>query len=132
MCGNVTNKYRKVSLWISAGLTFAVLMIAQVAQKPWMLTPLVICALFSIVADVIFHISLKIRLRKKAETMMPFLLVQATILAILAALAIIGYICSVSDKGLRMAFVLMLAIYYFALLIFDIVFIMRLQKNIGK
>ncbi len=131
----ITRTYKKVSLWIIAGISLIILFAAQLlsSSQPVLdivLMPLVVSVIFSLIASIAYGSSWHAVAKSSPENLSKFYL-AASVLRMMAALlvVVIGAFVLRPDKTAILGFVSVFVVFYVALLIFDCIFFARIVKK---
>ena len=121
--------YYKYSLWIVAGLTLVGLLVMNLANKPSMLTPLIISSVTSLVLSIAYGVAWKSVATSAPKTITKFYLAAPALRMIIAALVVLAYCLAVKQREQIREFVIIFFIFYLVTLVFDSVFFARLEKK---
>lgn len=121
--------YYKYSLWIVAGLTLVGLLVMNLANKPSMLTPLIISSVTSLVLSIAYGVAWKAVATSAPKTITKFYLAAPALRMIIAALVVLAYCLAVKQREQIREFVIIFFIFYLVTLVFDSVFFARLEKK---
>ena len=121
--------YYKYSLWIVAGLTLVGLLVMNLANKPSMLTPLIISSVTSLVLSIAYGVAWKAVATSAPTTITKFYLAAPALRMIIAALVVLAYCLAVKQREQIREFVIIFFIFYLVTLVFDSVFFARLEKK---
>ena len=124
--------YRKQMLWVVTTLLLAGLLILQVSGYTVWAEQVMISAVFSFVAGAVYGALLGRRLSRQPKTVMPFFLKHVSLRVAAAAFLMIDYAFLVPEKVHRLAFVIILAIFFIVMLVFDCVHILRVENKVRE
>lgn len=131
--GAAARRYRRHSLWLTAGLTLAGLVALAVfpmvdVRFPGLANSLVVSVVYAIVASFAYAPAWESVARGSAANLAKFYLV-GSMLKMLAALAVFLVAAVAMGKPQALTFALVFAAYYVALLVFDCAFFARIEKK---
>lgn len=126
-----SKRYFKHSLWLTAALTFAVIIAVAVN---WLdislINALAVSVLYTVVINFAYGALWKCVARSAPGTMAKFYLAASAIRLITAALVVVIFcVISRNDKEAILNFVFVFFAFYLVMLIFDSVFFARIEKN---
>ena len=126
-------RYRQISLWLTAATTLVVLMACRVSALaeqllPRLVNPLVVSALFSLVASTVYGVAWASVAKKSPANLAKFYLAASGLKMMLAAAVFL--VCAVlTDKQNLVGFTAIFALFYIVLLVFDCIFFARVEKK---
>ena len=132
---NKVSRHWKHSLWIVVVMALAALMIMNIRNDTSMVEQLILTVVFSLVSAGSFVAIERHAAKKGGITMMKMFLAHSTLRMIVAAAVIIIYANAkgwlhTEDKKPLLTFVILFAVFYFTLLVVDIVKVMKWQGSI--
>lgn len=138
MSGNAlkVSRHWKYSLWIIAALTLAALLAMSIMYDTSMIEQLLVVVVFSLISAASFVVLVRQAVKNGKRSLMKTFLVHSTLRMLAAAALIVvyanikGWIHAEEKKSL-LAFVILFAVFYLILLIFDAVKVMKWQGAIG-
>ena len=126
----IEHDYFKVSLWIVAGLTLLGLLVSRVLMYSNLVVPLVISAVFSLVSSYMYGKAWKYFAKNSASSLGKFYMGGSMLRMVLAAIvALVGTVVYRTDHEKVLTFVLVFAIFYLAIMIFESIYFIRVEKN---
>ncbi len=126
--GRWAKRYYKYSLWLVAGATLIGLLAANIMFKDSLVVPIVISAVFSLVASFAYGAAWKSVARSAPQTLTKFYLAAPALRMITAALVVAVYCVVVRQPEKIRTFAIVFFIFYIVTLIFDSVFFARFEK----
>ncbi len=127
--------YKKMSLWIIAGLSLILLVLTHLIHLAYplldiVLVPLIISAVFTYIIDIAYDASWRSIAKAAPENLNKFYL-AASVLHMMAALMVIivGIFILRNNKAAVLAFVAVFSLYYVVQLVFNCIFFARIAKK---
>lgn len=139
MCGSIdhiASRYRKISIWIIAGLMLIVLFTAQVLSNKnpildMVLMPLVVSVVFSLITSIVYGKTWCSVAKSSPSSLAKYYLVAPLLKMMAAALVvIITALVLRPDKNAILGFIAVFVTFYIILLIFDCVYFSRIEKKL--
>ena len=129
-------KYKQVSLWLIAGMALAILFACRISAQcdsiiPQVVKPLVVSAIFSIVASTI-HIEGWKAIAKSSPLNLAKFYLAASALRMMAAVVVFLIYVVVCDKSNIVGFTVIFVLFYVVLLVFDCIYFARVEKKNNK
>lgn len=126
-------KYKQISLWIAAALSLAILFACRVSAAcdnilPQVVNPLVVSAIFSIVASTAYGEAWQSVAKSSPGSLAKFYLAASALKMMLGAVVFLIYVV-VCDKHNILGFAAIFALFYVALLVFDCIYFARVEKK---
>ena len=129
-------KYKQISLWITAGVTLAVLFACRVSAQcdniiAQVVTPLVVSAIFTLVASTANIEGWMAVAKSSPANLAKFYLVASALKMMAAAIVFLIYVVS-CDKSNIIGFTAIFVLFYVVLLVFDCIYFARVEKKNNK
>ncbi len=129
----IANRYKQISLWLTAGLALAILFACRISASsdsitPRVVSPLVVAAIFSLVASTVYGEAWKAVAKSSPNSLAKFYLAASALKMMAAALVFLIY-AVVADKSEIIGFTVIFAAFYVALLVFDCIYFARVEKR---
>ena len=122
--------YKKVSIWIIAGLTLLGLMVMQLTGNDALLTPMLLSVGYSIICGVAFIQAWKTVATRSPATLPKFYLAGSAFRLMAAAIVLLIYCVAMRDNTSAIKhFAVVFILYYLVILIFDAIFFANVSKN---
>lgn len=141
MCRSIdqcAKTYNKVSIWITAGLTLAVLLAAQILSTTstpilsLVVMPLIVSVVFSLISGTVYVSAWK-KVAKTSPLSLSRFYITASMLRMMAALlvALVGALVLKGNTRQVLGFTAVFVGFYIVMLIFDCVFFSRTEKKLN-
>lgn len=126
-------KYKQISLWLTAAMTLIILFACRVSAQcddmiAQVVNPLVVSALFSIVASTAYGEAWKAIAKSSPANLAKFYLAALVIKMVAGTLVFLVYVL-LCDKQNILGFTAIFALFYVALLVFDCIYFARVEKK---
>lgn len=126
-------KYKQISLWLTAAMTLIILFACRVSAQcddmiAQVVNPLVVSALFSIVASTAYGEAWKAIAKSSPANLAKFYLAALVIKMVAGTLVFLVYVL-LCDKQSILGFTAIFALFYVALLVFDCIYFARVEKK---
>ena len=130
------SRHWKHSIWVVVALSLIALLAMNILYDTSMVEQLIVVVVFSLVSAGSFVALSSHAAKKGGNSLMKSFLLHSTLRMLIAAALIILYANSkgwfhITDKKPLLTFVILFAAFYFILLIFDAVRVMKWQGTIG-
>ena len=131
-------KYKQISLWLTALMALAILFACRLSALcndilPQVVNPLVVSALFSLVASTAYGEAWKAVAKSSPANLAKFYMAALVIKMVAGTLVFLIYVL-VCDKQNILGFTAIFALFYVVLLVFDCIYFSRVEKknNLNK
>ena len=131
-------KYKQISLWLTALMAFAILFACRLSALcndilPQVVNPLVVSAIFSLVASTAYGEAWKAVAKSSPANLAKFYMAALVIKMVAGTLVFLIYEL-VCDKQNILGFTAIFALFYVVLLVFDCIYFSRVEKknNLNK
>ncbi len=126
----IVSFYRKKSLWIIAGITLALLLMAQIMVKEILYKIIISNSIFALILSNTYIQIWKIIVERSPMQLNRFYLVASIIKMFLTLVAaIIGVILLAKERNELIGFLLIISIYYIFILVYDTIFFFIYEKD---
>lgn len=131
-------KYKQISLWLTALMALAILLACRLSALcndilPQVVNPLVVSAIFSLVASTAYGEAWKAVAKSSPANLAKFYMAALVIKMVAGTLVFLIYVL-VCDKQNILGFTAIFALFYVVLLVFDCIYFSRVEKknNLNK
>lgn len=131
-------KYKQISLWLTALMALAILFACRLSAicndiLPQVVNPLVVSAIFSLVASTAYGEAWKAVAKSSPANLAKFYMAALVIKMVAGTLVFLIYVL-VCDKQNILGFTAIFALFYVVLLVFDCIYFSRVEKknNLNK
>ena len=131
-------KYKQISLWLTALMALAILFACRLSALcndilPQVVNPLVVSAIFSLVASTAYGEAWKAIAKSSPANLAKFYMAALVIKMVAGTLVFLIYVL-VCDKQNILSFTAIFALFYVVLLVFDCIYFSRVEKknNLNK
>ena len=131
-------KYKQISLWLTALMALAILFVCRLSALcndilPQVVNPLVVSAIFSLVASTAYGEAWKAIAKSSPANLAKFYMAALVIKMVAGTLVFLIYVL-VCDKQNILGFTAIFALFYVVLLVFDCIYFSRVEKknNLNK
>ena len=131
-------RYKQISLWLTAAVALAVLFACRLSAQcddmiAQVVTPLVVSAIFSLVASTAYGEAWKAVAKSSPANLAKFYMAALVIKMVAGTLVFLIYVL-VCDKQNILGFTAIFALFYVVLLVFDCIYFSRVEKknNLNK
>ena len=131
-------KYKQISLWLTALMALAILLACRLSALcndilPQVVNPLVVSAIFSLVASTAYGEAWKAIAKSSPANLAKFYMAALVIKMVAGTLVFLIYVL-VCDKQNILGFTAIFALFYVVLLVFDCIYFSRVEKknNLNK
>ena len=131
-------KYKQISLWLTALMALAILFTCRLSALcndilPQVVNPLVVSAIFSLVASTAYGEAWKAIAKSSPANLAKFYMAALVIKMVAGTLVFLIYVL-VCDKQNILGFTAIFALFYVVLLVFDCIYFSRVEKknNLNK
>ncbi len=129
----IARRYRKVSLWITAGLALAILFCCRVSAQcdniiPRVVNPLCVSAIFSLVCSTAYGEAWQAIAKSSPANLVKFYLAASVLKMVAAGIVFLVYVL-VCDKSNIIGFTAIFMLFYVVLLVFDCLYFTRAEKK---
>lgn len=131
-------KYKQISLWLTALMALAILFACRLSALcndilPQVVNPLVVSAIFSLVASTAYGEAWKAVAKSSPAKLAKFYMAALVIKMVAGTLVFLIYVL-VCDKQNILGFTAIFALFYVVLLVFDCIYFSRVEKknNLNK
>ena len=131
-------KYKQISLWLTALMALAILFACRLSALcndilPQVVNPLVVSAIFSLVASTAYGEAWKAVAKSSPANLAKFYMAALVIKMVAGTLVFLIYVL-VCDKLNILGFTAIFALFYVVLLVFDCIYFSRVEKknNLNK
>ena len=131
-------KYKQISLWLTALMALAILFACRLSALcndilPQVVNPLVVSAIFSLVASTAYGEAWKAVAKSSPANLAKFYMAALVIKMVAGSLVFLIYVL-VCDKQNILGFTAIFALFYVVLLVFDCIYFSRVEKknNLNK
>ena len=131
-------KYKQISLWLTALMALAILFACRLSALcndilPQVVNPLVVSAIFSLVASTAYGEAWKAVAKSSPANLAKFYMAALVIKMVAGTLVFLIYVL-VCDKQNILGFTAIFALFYVVLLVFDFIYFSRVEKknNLNK
>ena len=126
-------RYKQISLWLTAAVALAVLFACRLSTQcddmiPQVVNPLVVSAIFSLVASTAYGEAWKAVAKSSPANLAKFYLVAMMLKMMAGVLVFLIYVL-VCDKQNILGFTAIFALFYVVLLVFDCIYFARVEKK---
>ena len=126
-------RYKQISLWLTAAVALAVLFACRLSAQcddmiAQVVTPLVVSAIFSLVASTAYGEAWKAVAKSSPANLAKFYLVAMMLKMMAGVLVFLIYVL-VCDKQNILGFTAIFALFYVVLLVFDCIYFTRVEKK---
>ena len=126
-------RYKQISLWLTAAVALAVLFACRLSAQcddmiPQVVNPLVVSAIFSLVASTAYGEAWKAVAKSSPANLAKFYMAALFIKMIAGTLVFLIYVL-VCDKQNILGFTAIFALFYVMLLVFDCIYFARVEKK---
>lgn len=126
-------RYKQISLWLTAAVALAVLFACRLSAQcddmiPQIVNPLVVSAIFSLVASTAYGEAWKAVAKSSPANLAKFYL-AAMMLKMMAGVLVFLIYVLVCDKQNILGFTAIFALFYVVLLVFDCIYFARVEKK---
>ena len=126
-------RYKQISLWLTAAVALAVLFACRLSAQcddmiPQVVNPLVVSAIFSLVASTAYGEAWKAVAKSSPANLAKFYMAALVIKMIAGTLVFLIYVL-VCDKQNILGFTAIFALFYVVLLVFDCIYFARVEKK---
>lgn len=126
-------RYKQISLWLTAAVALAVLFACRLSAQcddmiPQVVNPLVVSAIFSLVASTAYGEAWKAVAKSSPANLAKFYL-AAMMLKMMAGVLVFLIYVLVCDKQNILGFTAIFALFYVVLLVFDCIYFARVEKK---
>lgn len=130
LISRISAKYQKYSLWITAALSLAMIFAMSMGTLSMdFLNPLVVSALYTLAATVVYGLSWKGVAKSSPKTLTRFYLVASALRMLTAVMVVVVYCVIIKTPEAIRNFVLVFFAFYLVMLIFDGIFFARMEKT---
>lgn len=129
----IARRYRKISLWLTAGLVLAILLACRISAQcdniiAQVVKPLCVSAIFSLVCNTIYGECWQAIAKSSPSNLAKFYLAASVLKMMAAALVFLVYVL-VCDKSNIVGFTAIFMLFYVVTLIFDCIYFVRVEKK---
>ena len=131
-------KYKQISLWLTALMALAILFACRLSALcndilPQVVNPLVVSAIFSLVASTAYGEAWKAVAKSSPANLAKFYMAALVIKMVAGTLVFLIYVLA-CDKQNILGFTAIFALFYVVLLVFDCIYFSRVEKknNLNK
>ena len=131
-------KYKQISLWLTALMALAILFACRLSALcndilPQVVNPLVVSAIFSLVASTAYGEAWKAIAKSSPANLAKFYMAALVIKMVAGTLVFLIYVL-LCDKQNILGFTAIFALFYVVLLVFDCIYFSRVEKknNLNK
>ena len=131
-------KYKQISLWLTALMALTILFACRLSALcndilPQVVNPLVVSAIFSLVASTAYGEAWKAVAKSSPANLAKFYMAALVIKMVAGTLVFLIYVL-VCDKQNILGFTAIFALFYVVLLVFDCIYFSRVEKknNLNK
>lgn len=126
-------RYKQISLWLTAAVALAVLFACRLSAQcddmiPQVVNPLVVSAIFSLVASTAYGEAWKAVAKSLPANLAKFYMAALVIKMVAGTLVFLIYVL-VCDKQNILGFTAIFALFYVVLLVFDCIYFARVEKK---
>lgn len=126
-------RYKQISLWLTAAVALAVLFACRLSAQcddmiPQVVNPLVVSAIFSLVASTAYGEAWKAVAKSSPANLAKFYMAALVIKMVAGTLVFLIYVL-VCDKQNILGFTAIFALFYVVLLVFDCIYFARVEKK---
>ena len=126
-------KYKQISLWLTAGMTLAILFACRVSAAcddiiAQVVNPLAVSAIFSLVASTAYGEAWQSIAKSSPSNLAKFYLAASALKMMAAAVVFLIYVV-VCQKQNILGFAAIFALFYVVLLVFDCIYFARAEKK---
>ena len=126
-------RYKQISLWLTAAVALAVLFACRLSAQcddmiPQVVNPLVVSAIFSLVASTAYGEAWKAVAKSSPANLAKFYMAALVIKMIAGTLGFLIYVL-VCDRQNILGFTAIFALFYVVLLVFDCIYFARVEKK---
>ena len=126
-------RYKQISLWLTAAVALAVLFACRLSAQcddmiPQVVNPLVVSAIFSLVASTAYGEAWKAIAKSSPANLAKFYMAALVIKMVAGTLVFLIYVL-VCDKQNILGFTAIFALFYVVLLVFDCIYFARVEKK---
>ena len=126
-------KYKQISLWLTALMALAILFACRLSALcndilPQVVNPLVVSAIFSLVASTAYGEAWKAVAKSSPANLAKFYMAALVIKMIAGTLVFLIYVL-VCDRQNILGFTVIFALFYVMLLVFDCIYFARVEKK---
>ena len=126
-------RYKQISLWLTAAVALAVLFACRLSAQcddmiPQVVNPLVVSAIFSLVASTAYGEAWKAVAKSSPANLAKFYMAALVIKMIAGTLVFLIYVL-VCDRQNILGFTAIFALFYVVLLVFDCIYFARVEKK---
>ena len=126
-------RYKQISLWLTAAVALAVLFACRLSAQcddmiPQVVNPLVVSAIFSLVASTAYGEAWKPVAKSSPANLAKFYMAALVIKMIAGTLVFLIYVL-VCDRQNILGFTVIFALFYVMLLVFDCIYFARVEKK---
>lgn len=127
------SRYKQISLWLTAGLVIAILIVCRVSKAcdeilPGVVTPLVVSALFSLIASTAYGEAWKAIAMKSPANLAKFYLAASALKMMLGAVTFLVSVVLI-PKASIIGFTAVFMLFYIILLVFDCIYFARIERG---
>ena len=124
------SRYRKVSIWVIAGLTLLVLMVMQLTGNEALLNPMLISVGYSLICAESYIQGWKVIARRSPENLPKYYLAGSAFRLMAAAIVLLVY-CVIMRHDITSIkwFAVVFIVYYLVILVFDAIFFAKVNKK---
>ena len=126
-------KYKQISLWLTAGISLAILMACRISAScddilAQVVNPLAVSAIFSIVSSTAYGEAWSNIAKSSPVNLTKFYLAASALEMIAGAIVFLIYVL-VCDKQNILGFAAIFLLFYVVLLVFDTIYFSRVEKK---
>ena len=126
-------RYKQISLWLTAAVALAVLFACRLSAQcddmiPQVVNPLVVSAIFSLVASTAYGEAWKAVAKSSPANLAKFYMAALVIKMVAGTLVFLIYVL-VCDRQNILGFTAIFALFYVVLLVFDCIYFARVEKK---
>jgi hypothetical protein len=126
----IGNTYKKISLWLIAGLMLISFLLMSVLQNVKGMDALVVSVVYSLIISIVYGESWKSVARHSPSSLSRFYLAAMAVRLFTGALVIlVAGLLLRGNKEVVLTFMLIFAVFYIVMLVFDCIYFARLEKN---
>ncbi len=126
----IGNAYKKISLWLIAGLMLISFLLMSVLQNVKGMDALVVSVVYSLIISIAYGESWKSVARHSPSSLSRFYLAAMVVRLFTGALVIlVAGLLLRGNKEVVLTFMLIFAVFYIVMLVFDCIYFARLEKN---
>ncbi len=129
----IARKYKQISLWITAGVSLAILFGCRVSVQcdsivSQVVNPLAVSVIFSLVCSIAYGEAWQSIAKSSPANLAKFYLAASALKMMAAAVTFLIYVM-VCDKSTIVGFAAIFMLFYIILLVFDCIYFARVEKK---